>query len=221
MKLAFLVLLLVNLALLAWQRGVLGPPPDGGREPQRLERQIAPEKVRVLTAAEAAALHRSTAGAGNGGASASCLEFGDFDEATAARVQARLAALALGERLQARRVEAPGWFFVYLPPLASRAEAERAAQELRGRGLRDVAVMGENSALANGLLLGSFRERETALRQQEDLVRRGVKEARVTERATTATATRFEIHEVGSALARELAEIQKEFAQGRLGACER
>lgn len=48
MKLAFLVLILLNLALLAWQQGAFGRMSDGGREPERVARQIEADRIRVL-----------------------------------------------------------------------------------------------------------------------------------------------------------------------------
>jgi cell division protein FtsN len=220
MKLAFLVLLLANVALFAWQRGFFGPVFEAGREPQRVAHQVAPERIRVLTPEQLEAL-RSTAtpAIGNTSAKAACLVFGDFDEANLARVQARLTTLALGERLQARQVEGPGWYIVYLPPLPSRADAERVAQDLRARGIRDLAVMGETSAIRNAIALGSFREQELAQRRAAELQQRGINGIRVSERASTTTATRFEIREVDAALTQQLAEIQKEFPQSQLGAC--
>ncbi len=222
MKLAFLLLLLVNLALFAWQRGVFGPLVESGREPQRVARQFAPEKVRVLTPDQLAALRTTAKPSANvASAKPTCLEFGDFDEAALAQVQSRLEALALGGRLKARSVEGPGWFIVYLPPLASRADAERAAQDLRTRGVRDFVLMGENSALRNGIALGSFREQELAQRHAADLAQRGVKGVRVSERPSSTEATRFEIRNVDAALAQQLAELQKEFPQSQLAACEK
>ncbi len=222
MKLAFLLLLLANLALFAWQRGVFGPVLEAGREPQRIAHQVAAEKLRVLTPEQLAGL-RSTAKSTTSGAAGkpACLEFGDFDEGSLARVQARLAALTLGDRLQARPVDGPGWFVVYVPPLSSRAEAERIAQDLRNRGVRDFVLMGENSAMRNGIALGSFRDQELAQRHAADLERRGVKGVRVSDRASTTEATRFEIRDVDAALAQQLAEIQKDFPQSQLGACEK
>jgi hypothetical protein len=221
MKLAFLLLLLTNLALFAWQRGVFGPVLEAGREPQRIARQVAPEKIRALTPEQLAALRSTAKSAAKSAAKPACFEFGDFDEASLERAQARLATLALGERLQARRVDGPGWYVVYLPPFASRAEADRAAQDLRARGVRDFVVMGESSPMRNGIALGSFREQELAQRHASDLQQRGVKGVRVSERASTEQATRFEIREVDAALAQQLAEIQKEFPQSQLGACEK
>jgi hypothetical protein len=122
MKRAVLLLLLANLALFAWQQGTFGPATQAGREPQRVARQVAAEKIRVLSPEQVAALRGGPKAAGNGIAGLACLEFGDFDDASLARVQSRLDALALGDRLRARRVAAPG--------RAAAAEATRF--EIRG-----------------------------------------------------------------------------------------
>jgi hypothetical protein len=221
MRAAFLLLLLANIALLAWQQGLLGATVEAGREPERVARQIAAETIRVLAPGELAAL-RGTAtatAAGEGNAGLACVELGDFDDASLARIQSRLAALALGDRLRAKRASAAGWFIVYLPPLATRAEAERVAQELRGRGIRDLVVMGPNAPMPNAIVLGSFRDPELAQRHQADLARRGVVGAQTSQRGAGAETTRFEIRGVDAVLAQQLAEIQKEFPQSQLGAC--
>ena len=122
MKRAVLLLLLANLALFAWQQGAFGPATQDGREPQRLARQVAAEKIRVLSPEQAAALRGGSKAAGIGNAGLACVEFGDFDDASLARIQSRLAALALGDRLRARRVDAP----------ARAAAAEATRFEIRG-----------------------------------------------------------------------------------------
>jgi len=218
MRAAFLLLLLANIVLFAWQQGLFGAAVETGREPERVARQIAAERIRVLTPGELAALRGAPRAAGEDNAGLACVEFGDFDEASLARVQARLATLSLGDRLRARRAGASGWFIVYLPPPATRDEAERVAQDLRGRGIRDLVVMGQNSAMPNAIVLGSFRDPELAQRHQADMTRRGIAGVQISQRAAT-EATRFEIRGVDAALAQQLAEIQKEFPQSQLGAC--
>jgi len=52
MKLVFLLLLAANLAVFAWQYGAFGLMPDSGREPERVNRQIEAERIRVLTRAD-------------------------------------------------------------------------------------------------------------------------------------------------------------------------
>jgi len=219
MRAAFLFLLLANIVVFAWQQGLFGAAAEAGREPQRLARQIASEKIRLLTPEESAERRGTATAAGAASAGLACVELGDFDEASLARIQTRLAALALGERLRARRVSAPGWYIVYLPPLATRAEADRVAQELRDRGVRDLVVMGQNSAMPNAIVLGSFRNPELAQRHQAELLRRGVAGVQTIQRAGDTETTRFEIRDVDAVLAQQLAEIQKEFPQSQLGPC--
>jgi len=226
LKLLFLLLIAVNLALFAWQRGAFGPPPDGGREPERVLRQVEAERIRVLTPELARQLREAARAAAppaevalDAARGAACVEFGDFSEAQAARLRPRLELLLAAERIEVRAVEAAGWYMVYLPPLRTRAEAERAAAQLRQQGLRDVAVLGENSPLRYGIALGSFRDLELAHRHLADLHKRGVAQARVADRPSTVSATRFVIREVDPALAAALTELKKEFGATRLHVC--
>jgi len=217
MRLAILLLLLANVAVLAWHQGIFGGGPQAGREPQRLALQIAPERIRVLPAPQPASPQGGGAGTALGGPA--CLEFGDFDAASLPRARARLAELALGQRLREKPVEAANGYIVYLPPAASRAEAERVAQDLRARGVRDVAVLGPETALANALLLGEFRDEASAQRQQAELAGRGIGGVQIGARPAGGVLLRFEIRDLDAALAQRLAEVQREFPQSRLGAC--
>jgi cell division protein FtsN len=230
MKLLFLLLVALNLALFAWQRGAFGTLPDGGREPERVARQVEPERIRVLTAEQAQQMRDAArkaappadAGAANGAvdiAGAACVEFGDFSEAQAARVRPRLDALGVADRLEARSVEVAGWYMVYVPPFKTRAEAERAAAQLREQGVRDFMVIGDSSPMRYGIALGSFRDQELANRHLADLLKRGVKNARVADRPSTVVATRYVIRGVDPTLAAALQALQKELNAPRLAAC--
>ena len=68
MKLAFLILLLLNLALLAWQQGVFGRVGESGREPERVARQIEVERFRVLSEKEVQKLRERASQVKSGGA---------------------------------------------------------------------------------------------------------------------------------------------------------
>lgn len=50
-RLAFIILLLVNIGLFVWGQGHLGAR-DAGREPERLAQQLAPDKLRILPPAD-------------------------------------------------------------------------------------------------------------------------------------------------------------------------
>ncbi len=68
MKLAFLIVVLLNLALFAGQQGVFGRFGDGGREPERVGRQIEPERFRVLSQKEVQKLRERASQAKGSGA---------------------------------------------------------------------------------------------------------------------------------------------------------
>jgi hypothetical protein len=68
MKLAFLILLLLNLALLAGQQGVFGRVGESGREPERVARQIEAERFRVLSEKEVQKLRERARQVKSGGA---------------------------------------------------------------------------------------------------------------------------------------------------------
>jgi hypothetical protein len=225
MRLAFFLLLLVNAVLFAWQYGVFGALPESGREPERVARQIAPERVRVLTTEDVQKLREKVKDvpaplasqdlAGGRG----CVEFGDFPPEMAGRVLPRLAALNLGERLSTRTVDVPGWYMVYIPPAKTRAEVDRRAEDLKTRGVKEMLVIADNSPMRFGISLGSFRDPELARRHRADLERRGIKDARVADTPSIEPATRVSIKGVDAALAEQLGALQKEFPAARLAAC--
>ena len=68
MKLAFLILLLLNLALFAWQQGAFGRVDASGREPERVARQIEAERFRVLSEKEVQRLRERAGPAKSSGA---------------------------------------------------------------------------------------------------------------------------------------------------------
>jgi cell division protein FtsN len=238
MKLAFLVLALANLAFFAWQQGVFGGLPDAGREPERVNRQVEAERVRVLTQQEVQALRAKTREAPRDAApaaptssagpaliaaadlaGAACVEVGDFTIENAGRVRQRLESLAIGDRLSIRSVETPGGFMVYVPPFKTRAEVDKRADELRKAGVKELLVIGDNSPMRNGIALGSFKDQDLANRHAADLDRRGIKGVRVAEKPSSVQVTRFQVRSVDATLAEALRSVQKEFNAARFQAC--
>jgi hypothetical protein len=223
MKLAFLLLVLLNVALFAWQQGVFGRFVEAGREPERLTRQIEPERIRVLSEKEVQVLReranqaRAASAAAASGPPAidlsvaqACVEFGDFMGADVARVETALLALGLGSRQAARTVEVPGWTMVYVPPFKTRSEADRAAADLARRGVKELAVLSDGP-LRLAISLGSFRDPELAKAHLASLDKLGIKNARLSDKPMTLNAVRYQLRELDVDAARHLAEIRKEF----------
>jgi hypothetical protein len=222
MKLAFLLLVLVNLLLYAWQQGAFGRFGEG-REPERVARQVEPERFRVLTEREVQALReRATQGAApplDLNTALACVEFGDFTSADAPRVEKALAALAAGARVEARAVEGPGWYMVFLPPHRTWAEAERRADELRKLGVKDLYVMNESAPMKFAISLGSFRDPAAAKAHLAALEKLGVKGVRMSDRPSAVTLTRFQVRDLDATAARQLATLQEDFPAQALRPC--
>lgn len=222
MKLAFLLLILVNILLFAWQQGVFGRYVESGREPERVARQIEPERIRVLTEGEVQTLReraRQSTGPLDLTVAQACLEFGDFGPGEAARAEHALAALATSSRPTARAIDAPGWFIVYLPPYKTSMEAERRAGELRKLGITDLLVLTENSPMKFGISLGSFREPEGAKARLAELEKLGVKGARISEKASSVAVTRFQLRDLDAATVRQLGALRADFPAQTLRTC--
>lgn len=222
MKLAFLLLVLFNLVLFAWQQGVFGHYGDGGREPERVARQVEPERIRVLTEKEIQTLREratQTSAVPDLNLAQGCVEFGDFGPIEAGRAEKALAALAPAAKLSARPVEAPGWYLVYLPPLKTWADAERRAEELRKLGVKDMLVMNENSALKFGISLGSFRDPNAAKAHLAALEKLGIKGVRIADKPSTVTLTRFQLRDLDAAAAQQLTALRGEFPAQTVRAC--
>jgi hypothetical protein len=230
MRTLFLVLLMLNLALFAWVRGTFGAGPLNGREPSRLEQQIAVERIRVLTerdvqqlakrASETKPAAPAPVGALPLDATVSCMEIGEFvGDAQLARLRDKLAELKLTDRASEQSRERPGWFLVYLPPEKTLADAEQRLEQLRAQGLRDLFVLRDESPLRFGIAVGSFRDRDLARKQVALLERRGVKGARVGESPTAVRSTRVLIRGAEVAAIRQLQEAQKDFPQQKLQPC--
>lgn len=221
MRTLLLLLLLANLVLFAYQQGWLGQLTPAGREPGRIAQQIEPQSIRVLSEDEVRRLNERGRAGGNSADrkdAAACVEFGDFAADVAGRVQQRLEALSPAPRIASAEVDSGGWYMVFVPPLKTRAEAERVADDLRGKGVRDLMVIEDSSPLRNAISLGQFKDQDLALKHQADLERRGVKGVRVSVRSS-GVATRFRLRPADAALTQQLAALQKEFGATRLAPC--
>ena len=223
MRKLFLALLLLNLALFGWLRGLFGTP-TGGREPARLEQQIAADRIRVLTDQEVQEVEKRASEKKAAAAppeAVSCVELGEFTgEAQLGRLREKLAELKLADRASEQTRERPGWFQVYLPPEKTAEAAEQRAEQLRAQGVRDVRVMREEGALRFAIGVGAFRDRDLAHKQVAQLERRGIKGARVADSPTVVRATRVLIRGAEPAALRQLEEVQKEFPQQKLQPCQ-
>ena len=214
LKFAFWALLALNAALFAYGRGYLGKPAGSEREPARLKQQLAPERLVLLSAAEARAAATQAAPAQGEPAPAApapgllaCVQAGPFAPAELRRVETRIAALELGER-QAR-IEVPhqevSSYMVYLPPNGGKEGADRRAAELKAQGVDNFFMIQGDGPMKYALSLGVFKTEAAAKTQSAMLARQGVGGVWILPRGPQGTRTAYQFRNIDPALRERIA----------------
>jgi len=210
-----LALLVANGVFFAWTQGWLdsfvGTRSIGDREPERLQRQVRPESVRILPP-EAAGEPVVAALA--------CLEAGPFADAEIAAAQsAAQAALPPGSWATVK-TDQPGTWLVYMGRYASREALAKKEDEIKRRKL-PYEEIGEPPALAPGLSLGRFDQRQAATQALDQFTAQGVRTARVVELAPASSRHVLRVDKADAALAARLTALKPEAIGKPFTACAR
>ncbi len=245
LRLLVAVLLLANLLMLAWQQGLLGSslraPSHAEREPERLQRQVNPELVRVISPqAASAAMAAASAGAASASASASavdgaaataaaaasaasataqadtsCLEAGPFaaTELPAAETAMRAAALPAGS-WRAATFKRGGSLIIYMGRYPDEEAMASKLDEVKRLKVEAQAIT-HSPDLQPGILLGRFADKDGADAALAKLVQRGVRSARVLSLSAPVTLMMLRVPAANGALRDKLAALK--LPPGRLG----
>ena len=206
-------LLLANLAFFTWTQGwldaVVGVRAIGDREPERLQRQVRPDLIRILPvdAGNAAASEAAPA-------ALACLEAGPFtDTEIAAAQSAAQAALPAGSWADVK-TEQPGTWIVYMGRFATRDALTKKEDEIKRRQL-PYEEIGQPPALAPGLSLGRFSQRPAAVQALDQFTAQGVRTARVVELAPASSRHVLRVDQADAALATQVAGLKSDvFGKG-------
>jgi hypothetical protein len=211
-----LLLIAANLLFFAWTQGWLdsltGLRPHPEREPERLSRQVHPERITVLPpgAASAAAAAAASAAAASAAQRGACLEAGPF--ATGASVSAIAALQAVQPPLPAGswaevKIERPGSWMLYMGRFPNREVLAKKEEEIRRTRVpyQEVSTPTEYTM---GFSLGRFEDRASAERGLEQIGQRGVRSARVVELAAPATLHVLRADNADAALAAQLTALR-------------
>lgn len=186
MKALVFVLVLANVLFYAFSAGYLGHPdnPDAGR----IEQQVAPERMRLVSRGEPPPVKAPEAPAEPVPAepeaavvseASVCLRWNQLSTDNARQLSTKIgekfAAFKLVKHTQAG--ENNGWW-VYIPPLASKAEAEKKAGELRQLGISDYFIIPEDGPNRYAISLGVFSTEKGGQERLAELKAKGVKSAR-------------------------------------------
>lgn len=185
MKALVFLLVLVNLLFYAFTEGVFGR--SGNPDAVRVEQQLVPERVRIVARGDQPPPKRS-----NGAEAAAprgaepeelCLAWERLPAAEADQLASTLAEKFAGMRVERRAVpsEGAGWW-VFVPPQATKAEADRKAGELKELGVKDYFVVQEAGPNQFAISLGVFSGEKGGQDRLAELKAKGVKSARVAPR---------------------------------------
>ncbi|MBA4092649.1 MAG: hypothetical protein C0489_01050 [Candidatus Accumulibacter sp.] len=205
MRALIFLLVLGNLLFLAWAQGYLGG--SGSPDAVRLEQQLQPERLRIVGRGEPpapesgqeapAAAPEKTAEkvvdkAVESKESAVCLQWSGLAPADAERAERLLTEKFAAFKTATLRAPASGHasYWVYIPPLANKQEAEKKAGELKRLSVPEYFIVQDAGPQRLAISLGIFST-EAAARERFDALRaKGVRSARVGERgAESARAT--------------------------------
>ena len=193
LRLIVLVLVLLNAGYLAWSQGWLrayGLAPAPQSEPQRLEQQIRPEAVNILSREEAQQVEAVAR-------QRQCLQAGPFGEQQVAPLLKALEGWPSGSwRIEA--VTVPPRWLIYMGRYADAAAVARKRGELAVMALPNEAP--GHPELEPGLSLGAFETQAQAQEALAALNRRGVRTARVIQEPSAGRGSRLVLPQVDDAL---------------------
>jgi len=177
------LLILANLMFLAWTQGYF----DSASNPDalRVQQQLLADRVSIVARDEAQAEAIKTEKTGKPVAKRAaevCLQLTALSIADAERIESRLTEKLPAFKAQRTAVESRASYWVFIPPFASKREAENKAVELKKLSVPEFFIVQESGPKNWAISLGIFSSLEAATARLEALRAKGVKSARTAER---------------------------------------
>ena len=214
-----LVLLLLNGVYFAWSQGLVrafGFAPVQQTEPQRLDRQVRPQALQLLTPTPQLSLAVATPPAAS--MPGECLQAGPFDEAQSARLRSALesAELPVGAWFL-DPAQVPARWIVYMGKFTGAQVQAQKRAELVALNIKVEPLM--NPSLQPGLSLGGFDTEEEADAALQALSQRGVRTAQVLQERTEQAGTVLRVPTADDALRTKFDSLKPVLAGKTLGPC--
>ena len=197
MRALVFLLILGNLLFLAWTQGYFGASVDP--DAFRLQQQLLAERITVVARDEPPAPPAEVAKADKPvkadekKAPEQCLSIADLQVADSERVETLLAEKWPLFKAQRTTVEGNASYWVYIPALASKQDAEGKVAELKKLRVPEFFIVQESGPYKWAISLGLFSSKDAATARLEALRNQGVKSARVGERKAKAVTAQLEI----------------------------
>jgi len=214
MRTLVFLLLLANLTLLGYTK----LDSLGTGEGVRLAQQIQPDKIVLLSPQQVAALGPAKASA----LADVCVEWGPLSDTDKARALASLEPLDLARLISQKKVEVVASYWVFIPPAANRAAADRRLEELKAQGVKDLSLV-DGGPQRFAISLGVFRTEDAAQARLAALEAQGVKTAKVGARVQAIAQTALVVRDPPAPAVVRLKELQSTFpgSEIRIGTCEK
>ncbi|HEY1459952.1 MAG TPA: SPOR domain-containing protein [Casimicrobiaceae bacterium] len=214
MRTLFFLLLLANLTLF----GYIKLDSLSAGEGVRLAQQVQPDKIKLLTAQQVAALGPAKVAA----LADVCVEWGPLSESDRARAVSLIEPLDLARLTTQKKVEVIASYWLFLPPAATKAAADRRVDELKSSGIRDASVI-DAGAQRLSISLGAFRTEEAAQARLDALQAQGIKNAKVGQRTQAIQQTALVVRDPPAQAVLRLKELQGGFpgTEVKIGTCDK
>lgn len=190
----------------------------GGGEGSRLAQQVQPEKITLLSPQQVAALGPSKVAT----LADVCVEWGPLSDADKTSALGSLEPLDLSRLLTQKKVEVVTNYWVFIPPAANRAAADRRVAELKALGIKDLLVI-DNGPQRFAVSLGAFQTEAAAQARLDSLVAQGVKTAKLSARAQAVAQTALVVRDPPAAAVVRLKELQAAYPGSdiKVGTCDK
>lgn len=146
-----------------------------------------------------------------------CLEWGSFANAELAQARQALEKLNLGDKVAVRDMGEHVTYWVLIPPLKSKQDAEKKMTQVKAFGVADVALMPERDKWHNAVSLGVFSTPEAANKYLDEVRKKGVRSATVETRGKDARQSLF-VKDASEVVSAELVKIKLDFPGSELKA---
>jgi len=213
MRIVIVLLLLANVTLYLYTR-----LDTGGGEAVLLQDQVQPDKIKLLTPQQVAALGPTKVSALND----VCVEWGPFSDVDRTRALADIEPLALGRLVSQKKVDFDNGYWVNMGPFATRSAAENRMAELRRQGLKDLSIA-DASKGQFAISFGNFSTETAAVAYTEELARIGINLAKVERRNQPVSQTLVVVRDPQQSVVARLRELASRYPGSdlRTTACER
>ena len=176
----------------------------------RLSQQVQPDKIKLLTPQQVAALGPAKVAA----LADVCVEWGPLSDADRARALAVIEPLDLGKLMSQKKVEIVANYWLFLPPAANKSAADKRVDELKAQGIKEASVV-DVGPQRLAISLGAFRTEEAAQNRLAALQAQGVKSAQVGQRVQAVQQTALVIRDPPAPAVVRLKELQSRLSRQR------